>query len=396
MFEVPTTFAAPHVPFTQPVVSRDGADAVAALIASGELKSGGALTRRCSERLQADLGAASVLMVQSCTAALELSAILLDLQPGDEVIMPSFGFASAANAFVLRGTVPVFVDICEDTLNIDPARAADAITDRTRAIVPVHYAGIGAPMERLLPLAAEHGLAVIEDAAQAIGASYRGRPLGTFGALGTFSFDATKNLTCGTGGALVVNDPELVERAEWIRDCGTDRAGFARGESSRYQWVDAGSNYALNELAAAYLAPQLDHVAETSRRRRHIWDRYHAAFAPLEAQGVLRRPIVPEDCEPNGHAYGVIMPTPAARDALIRDLAAVRITASFHFVPLHSAPAGLEFGRTNGPMHHTDALSSRLVRMPLWTDMTDAHTDRVIAAVARATGADVDPRDLTR
>jgi dTDP-4-amino-4,6-dideoxygalactose transaminase len=372
------------IPFSRAMPSRRGSEAVQQAIATGAIKAGGAYTRRCEDRLRADLDAAAVLMLGSCTAALEASAMLLDIGPGDEVIMPSFGFASAPNAFVLRGATPVFVDIEPGTLNLDVDRVAAAITPRTRAIVPVHYAGVAVDLDRLMPLASEHEIPVIEDAAQAIGASYRGRALGSFGALGAISFDATKNVSCGAGGALIVNDAELVERAEWLRDCGTDRAGFSRGHVHRYRWVDAGSNYALNELAAAYLAPQLDDVAALTVDRQAIWHRYHQGLEAAAGAGWLERPVVPDGCVSNAHAYFVVVPTPEMRTSMLRELAAQGIGASFHFVPLHSAPAGLRFGRTHGPMDRTDDLSARLVRLPLWHGMRDPDVDRVIDAVERA------------
>lgn len=400
MLQMSTISAEPRVdtrvPFCRPASVDDGIAAVAEAVASGAIKAGGAFTKQCEQALERATGATKVLMVGSCTAALELSAILLGIEPGEEIIMPSFGFASAANAFVLRGATPVFVDIAPDTLNLDVAAVADAITDRTRAIVPVHYAGVGADMDALVALAAEHDLTIIEDAAQGIGARYRTRPLGTFGALGAISFDATKNISCGAGGALLVNDPQLVERAEWIRDCGTDRAGFDRGLSRRYQWVDTGSNYALNELAAAYLSPQLaaNRIAGVTAARMELWQRYHAALAPAEAAGLLRRPTIPAGREHNAHTYGIIVPSADARTALLRDLDADGISATFHFVPLHSAPAGRRHGRVHGSMANTDAMASRLVRLPLWEGLGGAAASRVAASVVhhlRASAASGSP-----
>lgn len=372
------------VPFTRVQPCADGLASVAQLISSGALKAGGDATRRCAAAISAEVGGAPVLMVGSCTTALELAAILLELQPGDEVVMPSFGYASAANAFVLRGAVPVFVDVLPGTLAIDPAAVRAAIGPRTRALVVVHYAGVAADMDALEAIAAEHGLPIVEDAAQALGATHRGRPLGSIGALGAFSFDATKNLTCGAGGALVVNDPALVERAEWLRDCGTDRAGFLRGSTSRYEWVDVGTNAALNELAAAYLAPQLERLRAITERRRQLWEHYDQGLRPLAAAGLLERPIVPEGARHNAHAYVVTLPTAAQRPVLIERLASLGVQVTFHFVPLHAAPAGLRHGRCVGTLARTSDLAARIVRLPLWEGMRPTQVERVVHALGLA------------
>ncbi|MEH3053751.1 MAG: dTDP-4-amino-4,6-dideoxygalactose transaminase [Patulibacter minatonensis] len=372
------------VPFTRVQPCSDGVAAIAEIVADGALKAGGRATQRCAELITASVGALAVLMVGSCTTALELSALLLDLRPGDEVIMPSFGYASAANAFVLRGAVPVFVDILPGTFGLDPLAVRAAITPRTRAIVPVHYAGVAAELDTLQTIASEHDLAIVEDAAQGLGASYAGRPLGAIGALGAFSFDATKNLTCGAGGALVVSDPGLVERAEWLRDCGTDRAGFLRGHKSRYEWVEVGTNAALNELAAAYLVPQLERLDQLTAARVELWNRYHELLAPLEADGLLGRPIVPAGAVHNGHAYVVTLRSAQERAGVIERLASAGVQATFHFVPLHSAPAGLRYGRTAGDLQRTDDLAARLLRLPLWNGMPLEAVDRVAGALRPA------------
>lgn len=361
--------------------SAAGAAAVADAVASRNLKARGAYTRRCETLLRERLGAKAVMLVNSCTSALELSALLLGVGPGDEVIMPSFGFASAPNAFVLRGATPVFVDILPGTLNIDPDAVAAAITPRTRVIVPVHYAGVGADMTRLQAIADEHGLAIVEDAAQGIGASQDGRALGSIGTLGAISFDATKNLSSGSGGALVINDPELALRAEALRDYGTDRARYTRGEVGHYRWVEAGSNYAMNELAAAYLWPQLQDLDTITAARVAVWDRYHAAFAPAETAGLLRRPVLPAGCEHNAHIYGLSMPSARMRTHMLSELLERGVEATFHYVPLHSAPAGRIHARTHGDLSQTDDLSARLLRLPLYADMDPADVDHVIATV---------------
>ncbi len=390
----PPPAAVPHdVPFTRVQPSPEGVAAVAAAVAAGDLKAGGPATARCVEVLREQLGAPGVLMVDSCTAALELSALLLEIGAGDEVIMPSFGYASAANAFALRGAVPVFVDIVPGTFAIEPAAVREAITERTRAIVVVHYAGVAADMESLLAISEEHGIPIVEDAAQAIGATFQGRPLGTLGALGAFSYDATKNVTCGAGGTLIVNDPALVERAEWLRDCGTDRAGFMRGTKSRYEWVDVGTNAALNELAAAYLEPQLRAVPELTATRRKLWDRYHGALAAVERDGLLDRPVTPAGAEHNAHAYVITLPAAGQRPGVIAGLAARGVQATFHFVPLHSAPAGLQRARSVGSLDRTTDLAGRLLRLPLWNDMTDDHVDHVVAALNAVLRTDTNGTD---
>ena len=373
--------AAPPIPFGRATVSEDGLDAVRDAVLTGQTKAGGVYTRRCEELLRARLGAPAVLMLNSCTAGLELAAMLLDLGPGDEVIMPSFGYASSANAVALRGAVPVFVDITPGTLNLDPTHLDRAITSRTRAVLPVHYAGVAADMDAINAIAREHRLAVVEDAAQGIGATFRGRSLGTLGDLGVISFDATKNLGSGAGGALIINDRALAERAEWLRDCGTDRAGFARGTVDRYRWVDIGTNAAMNELAAAYLYPQLRDETVVTGARRAAWQRYNDGLAGAERRGHLSRPVVPTGCAHNAHNFFVVTSTEEHRDALIAGLAEVGISATFHFVPLHSAPAGRRAGRVAGPLVNTDALSVRLVRLPIWNDMRPAEVDRVVEAV---------------
>ncbi len=371
------------VPFLRAPDSPDLLASVARAARESDLKAGGPATRRCTERLRDVLGTPAVLLTHSCTAALELSALLLDVGPGDEVILPSFGFASSANAFVLRGATPVFADVTPDTMNLDPEQVRAALTDRTRAILVVHYAGVAADMDALLELAAEAGVALVEDAAQAIGATFRGRPLGTLGTLGTISFDATKNLSSGNGGALIVNDPRLAARAEVAHDYGTDRARFARGEVERYRWIDAGANASMNELAAAYLEPQLADLEGITARRLAVWDRYHAAFAPAEAAGLLTRPVVPDHAGHNAHIYALRLPTPAARDRLLAELVAEGIEAAFHYVPLHSAPAGLRHGRAHGDLPHTVDGAACLLRMPLWSGMPEADSARVTDAVLR-------------
>lgn len=312
-----------------------------------------------------------------------MGAIIAGIEPGDEVVLPSFTFASTANAFVLRGGVPVFVDIRSDTLNLDETLLEEAVGERTRAVVPVHYGGVGCEMEEIGRIASEHGLFVIEDAAQAFGSSWNGRPLGTFGTLGIVSFQEGKNLNCGEGGALIVNDPGLVERAEIIQQKGTNRSAFLRGEVDKYSWIELGSSFALSDLAAAFLSAQIERAEEITATRIEIWNRYHARFAELEQLGRVRRPEMPDSAAHNAHLYYLLLADRQDRDALIEALAREGITAVFHYVPLHSSPAGQRFGRNATPMDVTDQISDRLVRLPLWVGMSDRDVDQVTDAVTR-------------
>jgi dTDP-4-amino-4,6-dideoxygalactose transaminase len=378
---------ATRLPFNRPYRTGEEAAAVAAVIEAGWTGGNGPQSQRCEQLIGELTGAPRVLMTHSCTGALEMAALLSGVGPGDEVVLPSFTFVSTANAFVLRGATPVFVDVDPDTLNIDPRRAADAIGERTRAIVAVHYGGVGCDMEALCGLAAERGLLLVEDAAQCIGASAGERALGTFGALGTLSFHETKNVSCGEGGALLVNDERLAERAEILQEKGTDRRRFARGDVDFYTWVDLGSSFLMSDFTAALLAGQLERVAQINAARMAVWDAYHAAFAPLEEAGLARRPVVPAGMRHNAHLYRLQLADRATRDRVIATLGEDGISAYFHYVPLHSAPAGLRHGRVHGPMDVTDAAAACLVRLPLWAGMTDGDVARVVAGVRRALGA---------
>ena len=350
-------------------------------VQSGHLAGDGVFTRRCQAWLEEECGARKVLLTHSCTAALEMTALLCDIGPGDEVIMPSFTFVSTASAFVLRGATPVFVEIRPDTLNIDEAQIENALSERTRAIVPVHYAGVGCDMAAITRLAARHRLRVIEDAAQALGSTFRGRSLGTIGDLGCWSFHETKNFISGEGGALVVQDPELIERAEIIREKGTNRSKFFRGQVDKYTWIEAGSSFLPSELVAAYLLAQLENAASILARRREIFARYSTRLAPLEAEGFLRLPRVPSECEPNGHLFYILLPNEALRDALLASLNEAGVNAVFHYVPLHESPAGRRFGRVSGDLSVTESVSRRLLRLPCHLQLTDAQVDRVVAEI---------------
>ncbi|MBL0934415.1 MAG: dTDP-4-amino-4,6-dideoxygalactose transaminase [Rhizobiaceae bacterium] len=354
-------------------------------LAAGRLSGDGPFTRRCHEWLERRLAAPRVLLTHSCTAALEMAALLLDLEPGDEVIMPSFTFVSTANAFVLRGAVPVFVDIRPDTLNLDETLVEAAITPRTRAIVPVHYAGIACDMDEILRVARRHDLKVVEDAAQGLGASYKGRPLGSIGDFGAFSFHETKNIVSGEGGALAVNgDRETALRAEIIREKGTDRSRFLRGEVDKYTWQDVGSSYLPSELVAAFLFAQLEQADDINGRRLGAWQHYHDALEDAEIEGALRRPVVPEDCSHNGHIYYVLVNDAADRARILEAFRRRGVQAAHHYVPLHSAPAGLRYGRMSGGLAATDDLSARLLRLPLASDIRVDAQDQVLSLLTHS------------
>lgn len=370
----------PPIPLHRPALVGAELDALSRALAGGMLDSGGAFTRRCSAWLEASLGTPRALLTHSCTGALELAALLCGVGPGDEVIVPSFTFTSTANAFALRGARLRFVDVRPDTLNLDEARVEEALTPRTRAICAVHYAGVGADMDALGDIARRRGLTLIEDAAQAIDASWRGRKLGTLGALGCLSFHATKNVSCGEGGALLVNDPSLLDRAEVAFEKGTDRRRFLRGEVDRYRWVELGSSYACSELTAALLLPQLEATARITEARRAVFARYLTAFADLAARGAVRLPTVPDACEPNGHIFYLLVDA-GRRDGLLAHLRAAGVGAAFHYQPLHDTPAGKRFGDADGALLVTEAIASQLVRLPIYPDLTDDEQRRVVGAV---------------
>ena len=351
--------------------------------ANAHLSGDGMFTKQCHQWLERQIGCRKALLTHSCTAALEMAALLLELEPGDEVIMPSFTFVSTANAFVLRGAVPVFVDIRADTLNIDERLIESAITAKTKVICVVHYAGVACEMDSILAIAEKHGIKVVEDAAQGIFSAYKGRQLGSMGAFGALSFHETKNIISGEGGALLVNDDASVERAEIIREKGTNRSQFFRGQVDKYTWVDIGSSYLPGEIIAAFLAAQLEQGKEITGRRLAIWDRYHAWAESFEARGLLRRPIVPAHCVHNAHMYYVLLPDLAQRTAFIEHLSRRGVGAVFHYIPLHSSPAGLRYGRTHGDMSDTDEAGERLVRLPLWLGLEE-RLEEVLRACADA------------
>jgi dTDP-4-amino-4,6-dideoxygalactose transaminase len=371
------------IPFNRPYMTGKELWYISQAHAKGHLAGDGEFTRKCSAWLVQRTGTRLALLTHSCTAALEMAAMLAGVGPGDEVVMPSFTFVSTANAFVLRGATPVFVDIRPDTLNLDETKIEAAITPRTRAIVPVHYAGVACEMDAIMDIAARHKLLVIEDAAQGIASTYKGRPLGAIGHLGTLSFHETKNLISGEGGALLINDARFVERAEIIREKGTNRSQFFRGQVDKYTWVDVGSSYLPSELIAAFLWAQMEEADAITHRRLGIWSTYHQWFAESEARGALRRPVVPPYCTHNAHMYYVLLPDLEKRTAFIAQLRTQGIYAVFHYVPLHAAPMGLRVGRAHGELPHTIEAGERLVRLPMWLGLEEHIADvihRVIAA----------------
>lgn len=354
---------------------------MAQAIESRKICGDGAFTRRCNEALEALTGAPKALLTTSGTTALEMAAILLDIQPGDEVIMPSFTFVSTANAFVLRGAKIVFVDVDPDTMNLDPECVRAAITPKTRAIAPVHYAGVCCDMDALNAIAREHGLAMVEDAAQAVGSLYKGRQAGTMSSVGCFSFHETKNYSMGEGGAVVLNDSAMIDRAEIIREKGTDRSRFYRGQVDKYTWVDIGSSFLPSEMNAAYLLAQLEAHEQITAARMARWNQYAAGLADLEAAGALTRMKVPAHCTHNAHMYYILLRSLEERTALIAYLKERGISAVFHYVPLHSAAAGLKFGRFAGEDRYTTALSERLLRLPMYYELTEPDCARVIETI---------------
>ncbi|HEY6888079.1 MAG TPA: dTDP-4-amino-4,6-dideoxygalactose transaminase [Solirubrobacter sp.] len=376
-----------RIPFNVPEVHGAEQQYVRHAIDGSPLSGNGAFGRRCANWLEDTTGTAHAFMTASCSAALEMSARLAGVGPGDEVIMPSFTFVSTASAVARCGGRPVFVDVDPETFNVDPRAVANAIGSRTRAISVVHYGGVAADMQAIMDLARRAGLIVIEDAAHSVGASWRGRALGSIGDLGTLSFHDTKNLQCGEGGALLVNEPALVPEAEIMLNRGTNRAQFARGEVDRYTWVGEGSNYLMSELNAAFLWGQFERAEAVTEARRALWRTYWEAFAELEQHGTVQRPVIPDECEHNAHIFHLLLPDRARRDALIAALDEQGVQAVFHYVPLHSSPAGRKLGRDGGSLAVTDDISDRLVRLPLWAGLGEARIARVIASVFTALGA---------
>ena len=373
-----------HIPFNKPYMTGKELFYIAEAHFNNMLAGDGPFTKRCHAWLEQRSGCAKALLTHSCTAALEMAALLLDIEPGDEVIMPSYTFVSTANAFVLRGAVPVFVDVRQDTLNLDERLIESAITPRTRAIVPVHYAGVACEMDTIMAIAHRHGLKVVEDAAQGVMASYKGRALGSIGDLGAYSFHETKNVISGEGGSLLVNDPKLALRAEIIREKGTDRSQYFRGEVDKYTWQEAGSSFLPGELSAAFLWAQLEEADRITQQRLVSWQHYFNVLAPIEATGILRRPIVPKDCQHNAHMHYVLLSPGIDRQAILDEFKRNDISSVFHYVPLHSSPAGQRYGRAHGDLAVTNSASKRLIRLPLWVGLTEVQQVKVIDVLSRA------------
>jgi dTDP-4-amino-4,6-dideoxygalactose transaminase len=374
------------IPFNKPYLTGKELEYISEAHAQLHLSGNGQLTEKCQAWFEENIGCQKALLTHSCTAALEMAAILADIKAGDEIIMPSFTFVSTANAFVLRGGVPVFVDIRSDTLNIDETKIEAAITDKTKAVVPVHYAGVACELDTIIKIADKYKLWIIEDAAQGIMSRFRGRPLGSYGHLACLSFHETKNLISGEGGALLINEPGFIERAEIIWEKGTNRSKFFRGEVDKYSWVDIGSSYLPSDIIAAFLWAQIENVEAINQQRMKIWNWYHRAFADLEKQGAVRRPISPNDNSHNAHMYYLLLKDLRTRNMLIAKLKGSGINAVFHYVPLHSSPAGLKYGRTHADLFYTAKISERLVRLPFWIGMTEDDLEYVASAVYEAFG----------
>jgi dTDP-4-amino-4,6-dideoxygalactose transaminase len=374
------------IPFNKPYLTGKEHDYVLEAYANGHLSGDGHLTSRCAKWLEEATLSPKVLLTPSCTAALEMAAILAGIGSGDEVIMPSYTFVSTANAFVLRGGVPVFIDIREDTLNMDERLIESAITPRTRAIVPVHYAGVACNMDSIMKIASKHNLIVIEDAAQGVMSSYKGRALGSIADLGCYSFHETKNISTGEGGALLINNPLLIERAEIIREKGTDRSKFFRGQVDKYRWVDIGSSYLPSEITAAFLWAQLEEAISITELRMFMWNRYHEAFSEVEKAGLVRRPTVGSECIHNAHMYYLILKDVESREMFIKKMRASGVSCIFHYVPLHLAPFSVGRTRVHGHLHQTEKLADRLVRLPIWVGLNEK-LDVIIDAAHDSIGA---------
>jgi dTDP-4-amino-4,6-dideoxygalactose transaminase len=371
----------PSIPFNKPFIVGKELFYIAQAVTMGNLAGDGYFTQQCCRTLEERFAIPKVLLVPSCTAALEMAALLFDLKPGDEVILPSFTFVSTASAITRLGARPVFVEIRSDTLNIDESLIERAITARTRAIFPVHYAGVGCAMDQIMALAEAHGLLVCEDAAQGVNACYQGKALGSIGPLGCYSFHETKNYICGEGGALAINDPRFIDRAEIIRDKGTNRKQFYRGLVDRYTWVDTGSSYVPSELCSAFLYAQLEQLDQISARRRGIHELYYELLAPLAGAGLLRLPSIPPECTGNYHLFHILLPDQQTRDGLIAHLKQAGIMAVFHYVPLHSSPMGQRYGYREGDLPITEDLSRRLLRLPVYYEITPGEQERVVEAI---------------
>ena len=369
-----------RIPFNMPYLTGRELSYIQQANKKHMLAGDGYFTKKCQHWLEKNLGTKKAFLTHSCTSALEMAAILADIRSGDEIIMPSYTFVSTANAFVLRGGIPVFVDIRPDTLNIDEKLIETAITPRTKAIVPVHYAGVGCEMDVIMAIARRHKLLVIEDAAHCVKATYKGRELGSIGHLGALSFHETKNIICGEGGALLINDRKFVERAEIIWQKGTNRKAFQQGRIDKYTWVDIGSSFLPGEITAAFLLAQMQEATKITQKRLDSWIQYHELLAPLEKAGKLRRPVVPKGCEHNAHMYHILLESLQQREQKLKKLEREGVNAVFHYVPLHSSPAGKKYGRLAGKLPVTQDISERILRLPLFLGLT-ARQQNTIAKI---------------
>ena len=373
-----------NIAFNRPYMSDNDIKFFDEVLKQQHLSGDGRFTKLCSEWLVRQTGTSKALLTQSCTAALELAAILLDIEPGDEVIMPSFTFVSTANAFALRGGVPVFVDIRPDTLNMDEKKIEEAITQKTKAIVPVHYAGVSCEMDRIKEIAELYSLSVIEDAAQGIMASYKNNPLGTLGDFGTLSFHETKNVMCGEGGAILVNNDKFVSRAEIIREKGTNRTQFMNGQVDKYTWQDIGSSYLPSEIVASLLFSQFNVAEKITAERKKLWEFYYFITSDLEQDGYITRPIIPSECQHNAHIFYVILNKSIDRSKVIDKLGQNGIQATSHYTPLHSSPAGQKYGLTNFDMRNTDFISENILRLPIWPGLKKDQQIATVSALKNA------------
>jgi dTDP-4-amino-4,6-dideoxygalactose transaminase len=372
------------IPFNKPSTAGREFEYIAQAIAAGHISGDGIFTRRCHSLLESSLGVSRALLTTSCTHALEMAAILLDIRPGDEIIVPSFTFVSSINAFILRGAHPIFADIRPDTLNIDESNILRLITTRTKAVIVVHYAGVSCEMRAIREIADRRGIAVIEDNAHGLFGKYEGRYLGTFGAMATQSFHETKNFSCGEGGALLINDPQYIERAEIIREKGTNRSRFFRGEVDKYTWVDIGSSYLPSDMLAAYLLAQLEARESIQEARKRIWNRYNEGLSEWASKNGVTLPTIPGDCEQAYHMFYMLMPSLESRQALIAHLKSKGILSVFHYLPLHLSPMGEKFGGRPGDCPVTEDISDRLLRLPFYNSLTESEQQYVIGEITES------------
>lgn len=370
-----------HIPFNKPFIVGKELYYIAQAVLEGHIAGDGFFTRKCHQLLEEKFLTEKVLLTHSCTAALEIAALLCDIQPGDEVILPSFTFVSTANAFCLRGAKPVFVDIRPDTLNLDETLIEQAITTKTKVIVPVHYAGVGCEMDTIMDIARKHELLVVEDAAQGVSSLYKGKYLGTIGDIGTYSFHETKNFISGEGGALLLNNKRFIDRAEMIREKGTNRSKFFRGEVDKYTWVDLGSSYLPSDIIAAFLYAQLENIELINERRQEIFDYYYAGFQPLVRQGLIQIPQIPDTCQCNNHLFYLLLADEQTRDDLMASLKAKDIHAVFHYLPLHLSAMGQAMGGKENDLPVTESVSARLLRLPCYYELSRDEQDQVMTAV---------------